>query len=253
MHINNIYQDSILKYPLTDIEYKLLHKVWEFIELFKFMTITLHEFRKKIIHKINTKYDEKEFFILETILEKLFWNLRWLLYPLFVNKDILNDKYINQLKSDSIPKGLLLTEKFDLNSLNSVIEKMHKDNYYRSFINKIINIDDKNKVIHYKKPEGSIPIFNKNSFNLYTSTIMLNKSLYEKIMHNPFIIKEEKIKLPKVYYEFDYSLPNLNMCCPLMGSERFRKKKIQKMYYESNAEGNWFILHKPDFGDQITN
>jgi hypothetical protein len=224
--MEHIYRNSRLKYPLSDKEYNDLDKVWKFLEEFKIGVYTLHKFRKKIIETINETYKVDEFFYFEKILDKMFWNLRSEVAQFVDTRNVAS---------------------FDISDMEIVVDKLHDDNYYRSFINKIINIDDKGKKIYYKSIEGSIPFFNNDYFNLLTSFILLDRGLYERVMGEPNNVVSimEHIELPKMYYEYDYPFPNLNMCCPLIGTDEFRIKKINKMYYDKDAENNWFQLIKP--------
>ena len=85
------------------------------------------------------------------------------------------------------------------NKINNILQK---SNYYRSFINKLVIIDKKNKQIISKPFEGSADIFSKNYFNLLTMSILLKKKLYIKITENPYLIKNQKVinKLLNGYY-----------------------------------------------------
>jgi hypothetical protein len=214
----DIYRDNKLRYPLDDNEHKLLDQAWQLLDLYKNGIVCMHKYRKNIIKTIKYKYTAEKFLKLENILDKLFWNLRHKL-------NIFNKSNIVEYK---------------LNELNLVKDKLKLDTYYRSFINKIINIDDVNEKIYYKKMEGSAAIFDKNAFNLLTSSIFMDKNIYTNIMHNTENISN--IKLLEHYYQLDYAFPNLNLCHPLIGSQKFRLKKINKMYFDKNAENNWFTL-----------
>lgn len=215
----DIYRDNNLRYKLNNNEYILLDKAWELIEVFKNGIITMHPHRNNLINMIRNKYTIDEFSELEKILEKLFWNLR------------SSINYENE--------RLNITE-YNLDELHLVKNKLKEDIYYRSFVNKIINIDDKNKKIYYKKMEGSANILAKDYFNLLTGTILFDRNIYEQVMKKNLDTKD--IKLPEYYFQMDYGFPNLNLCCPLIGSDKLRKKKIQKMFYDKNAENNWFKL-----------
>ena len=214
-----IYMNDDLKYPLTELEYNDLDNVWEFIDNFKFLTYSLHDYRSRLIKCIKNKYKCNEFLNLEFIVEKLFWNLR--------NK---TNKYFDNIQT------------FKEGNYNDMISSMYRDNSYRSFINKLILIDDINYKCYYKKQEGSSEIFSKNKFNLYTSVVLFNRNLYENIMKLPENIKN--IYIPKYYYEYDYGFPNLNFCKPFIQTKNFRILKINKMYYDHNPENNWFKLIK---------
>lgn len=226
--MEEIYQGNSLKYPLTESEYEKIDDVWDFIQNFKKFPLSLHKYRSSLIETIKNKYSNNEFYILEFITEKLFWNLRECTYKMFLTE---NQKDINDL--------LELKEGSYTDSLNN----MYNDNSYRSFINKLILIDDIDNKYFYKKIEGSAEIFNQNKFNIYTSTTLFNRNLYELIMMNPKKIK--KIFIPKYYYEYDYPFPNLNFGRAFCQTHNFRKERINRMYYDHNAEENWFKLIKP--------
>lgn len=225
--MSDIYNYNLL-YPLTSQEYNELDNVWEFINEFNFLTYSLHDYRKRIIKSINKKYSLNDFYILENIAEKLFWNLRHKTYPLFLEK---KHKCIDDILQ--IKEGLL----------HNLLDDMYCDNSYRSFINKLILIDDINDKCYYKKIEGSSDIFYKNKFNLYTATVLSNRGLYELVMQNPQRILE--IEIPEFYYEYDYPFPNLNYGKPFIYTKKYRLQRIQNMYYDTDAERNWFKLIRP--------
>ena len=78
-----MYKDPLLKYPLTKIEYEMIDKVWDFLKEFNIGTMFVSDYRKKIIKTIRDKYTINDFQLYEGIAEKLFWNMRWILFPLF--------------------------------------------------------------------------------------------------------------------------------------------------------------------------
>ena len=253
MIINDIYTNKILKYPLSDKELERVNNVWKFLELFKEAEVFVTDYRKKIINNIRKKYTEDEFYEYETILNKMFWNLRWLIFPLWNNKDMKEDEYdkfvINNYGNfDKIPHSLLLCSYEKFNDEKDMYAKLNKNTifettYYRSFINKLIIVDKKNKIIMTKNFEGSSQIFNKNYFNLLTMTILFDTNLYEKIMQNPYSIKKNKITTSNYYYEHDYAFPNINFCTYKFGSKYDRKNRITKMYYSEKPKGKyWFKL-----------
>jgi len=250
-----IYTDKTLKYPLTEDEYKQIDKVWEFSDLFNFRTLYINEYRTKIISIMQSKYSLLDFLVLEDILNKLFWNLRWLLYPLWLNPNITQSEYQQMINSnydnhDTLPDSLLLCQKKKYNNpreLQDEIDNFVKNNYYRSFINKLIMIDNNNKIIYTKNIEGSAEIFNKNYFNLYTATILTNRKLYEEIMQNPLKITNKQVTLPEFYYEHDYAFPNINYCAyRIHDDEKERLNRIRRMYYSRDAEKNWYKLIRHD-------
>lgn len=227
----SIYRDNHLKYPLSELEYEKINDVWKFINEFNFLTYNLHEYRSHIINIIKKNYSIDEFYNLEIIAEKLFWNLRDRAYHIFLENDnIRNKNELLNLKEGSYEESL---------------DSMYNDHSYRSFINKLILIDNINNKYYYKRIEGSAPIFNKNKFNLYTSVVFFNRSLYEKIMDNN-IEGIKDIAIPNYYYEYDYPFPNLNFGKPFIHTKKYRIDKIRKMYYDQNAEKNWFKLLHPE-------
>lgn len=250
----DIYQDKLLKYPLTDYEYNIIDDVWNFIKIFDKQFIFISDYRKYIINNIRKKYTPEEFFLFESIANKLFWNLRWLLFPLWHIPNITKKEYERFVKNnydnyENIPYSLLLCkyEKFkDERDLDNKLSKnpIFKSTYYRSFINKLIIIDRKNNIIITKEFEGSSDIFSKNYFNLLTMIIFFNRILYEKIMKNPYSIKNKKIKLSKYYYQYDYGFPNLNYCTYTFGTHEDKMERIKKMYYSSKPRKArfWFKL-----------
>ena len=97
--IKDIYKNKYLKHPLTDEEIKELPSVWKFLKYFKKRFIFITDYRDYIIDKINTKYTQEQFYKYESILNKMFWNLRWLMFPLWTNPNITRSQYLDFLKS----------------------------------------------------------------------------------------------------------------------------------------------------------
>jgi hypothetical protein len=248
--LTNIYTDKILKYPLTQEEYKKVDDVWTFIKIFNKPFLYISDYRDYLIKKIDKKYNFKEFFLYESIMNKMFWNLRWLLFPLFLNHKLDREKYYEFIENNyddhqEIPNTLIkcnelkYTDQIDLdNKLKEI--SLILNNYYRSFINKLIIIDNNNKIIYYKQMEGSSDIFHKNLFNLYTMTVLFNRKLYEKIMKDPYLIKREKIPLSNYYLQYDYGLPNLNYCTYNFSDKETRINRIKKMYYNIDHDAEYF-------------
>ena len=254
--MQDIYRHNNLKYPLTEQEYILVDEVWDFLKIFKKRFVFISDYREYVIKNIRKKYTINEFYELEYVLNKLFWNLRWLLYPLWTNSDITEDEYYRRLgefnSKDDIPGSLLLCsyEKFeDEDDLNKKIMNSNLGeytSYYRSFINKLVIIDRKNNELIIKPMEGSSDIFSKNYFNLLTMHILFSKKLYKDVMNDPFLIKKKNIELAEFYYQYDYAFPNLNCCKYLIGTEKNRKHRIYKMYYDKDKKigKSWFKLIK---------
>lgn len=219
MNLEYIYNRNNLSYPLADDEIKILDDVWDFIEGFKLGFVTLFQYRNTLINNIKKKYNIDEFIKLESIAEKIFWNLK--------------SKFKKEISSENE------YEIYDWNDFNKIKENLENDNYYRSFINKLVNFDYENKKIYYKKMEGSPYIFKGNKMNEYLYVIFFDRILYEKVMHDGNI---EEINLPNIYYQLDYCFPNLNLCKPFLYGKFNRIKRAQQMYYDKNSETNWYSL-----------
>ncbi len=255
----DIYQHkTVLKHPLTNDEMDELDNAWKFLSYFKTSYEFVSEYRKYIIDTIRDNYTLELFYRYEIIIEKLFWNLRWLLFPIWEHQDITEEEYWNFVREgyghlDEIPNYLLLchSENYkDKDDLNRKINNslLQRKSYYRSFINKIFVIDYDNKRLITKPFEGSSDIFAKNYFNLQTTTILTNRKLYEKVMKNPFYVRDNKLKLPEFYYQLDYAFPNLNYCIYDIGTPKYKKKRIFQMYYtrKTNPEKYWYKIIKDE-------
>ena len=129
----NAYKNKILKYPLNNEEYEKIEKVWEYVAYFKKKFIYISEYRKYIIKEIRRNYNIFEFYEYEKILNKMYWNLKWLLYPLIFYRnikkrkyeDIINNNYKNQKE---IPQSLLLCTREKYNNRQEMITKIKKKN-----------------------------------------------------------------------------------------------------------------------------
>jgi len=246
----NIYQHKLLKYPLTDDEIDKINNVWNFISIFVNKHVNITNYRNYLIHEIRSKYDPKTFYLYENIANKLLWNLRFMLYPLWKNPNISYQEYVITLnKLKYIPKEILcyniINYKAD-DELDGTINNIMLNNnpYYRSYVNKMFLIDKPNKKLYIKPIEGSANIFSKNYFNVLTMMIFLNRTLYEQIMLNPLMLKTMDLNIPEYYYQFDYGFPNLNLCVYKFGDETTRIDRINKMYYADDMGNNWFKLIK---------
>ena len=261
MYINNIYRNKILKYSLTDEEYNDIDKVWKFMKIFRKRFLLLADYRKDVISNIREKYTIDQFYYYESILNKLFWNIRWLLFPFWKNDNISKDEYKKIINNNydnykNLPDSVLLCKFYKYNTMSDLkyklenkIRVLQNSNYYRSFINKLVIVDKKNKYLMVKPMSGSSHIFSKNYFNLLTIEILFDKKKYEKIMKNPYSIKYDKF-IRKVmeshYYQLDYGFPNLNYCTYTFGTKEDRMNRIRKMYYDHDnirkQARSWSIL-----------
>lgn len=253
MIISDIYKSQLLKYPLNDKEAEMIEYVWDFLKVFKRRFIFISDYRRHVIKKIRKKYSLDEFFILESILNKIFWNLRWLLAPIFQNKNISRVEYDRIVKNNyggmtELPYSLTLCHFEEYQDDDDLKKKLKKSEifdsvFYRSFINKLIIVDKKNKVIITKLIEGSPDIFSKNYFNLLTMSILYKRKHYEKIIADPYSIKNYNIPLAQFYYEYDYPFPNLNFCTYQFGNDADRIDRIRKMYFAGKPKAKfWFKL-----------
>lgn len=224
--MESIYLDKSLNYPLDKLEYENIDKAWKFLKNFRKPYVHVTDYRNYLVKKINKKYNIDEFYTYETIINKLFWNLREKIKEFYDNTECQSVTYDNSNLD---------------HKLGQIVEKL--GTYYRSFINKLIIIDKNNKKIYYKKMEGSSNIFNNsNNFNLLTLDILFNRELYEDVMGNPIDKKKiQSISLPKYYYQLDYGFPNLNCCQYSIGTSENKIERIQKMYYNGNYD-YWYKL-----------
>ena len=253
MDVKSIYTNKILKHPLTNKEYKNINKVWDFILLFRNRYIYLKDYRNYILKVIKKRYTVHDFYLYETIANKLFWNLRWMVYPLYKHH-ITKKEYIKVIKNNygnktHIPQSILFCKSQKYTDTKDLDDKLFNNDiyinstYYNSFINKLIIVDKVKKKIISKKLEGSSGIFSKNYFNLLTMTILFNRKLYENVMKNPYKLITHRL-IDKLldnthYYQMDYGFPNLNMCVYTFGTKEDRTNRIKKMYYSKNPEKYW--------------
>ncbi len=277
MPFSNIYTDPILKYPLTSDEYKEIDKVWTFLEIFNSKYVFISDYRAHLLKRIRKLYGTPEEFLrYELIANKLFWNLRFIVFPLWILSDrneeaddvndvndindgisresydaFMNNEYS---KVTEVPQSLLLCTKIKYNDtydlhkkLLEVKEHLYADNYYRSFINKLILVNSDEKIIYYKPIEGSSDIFSKNYFNLYTTSVLLDKDRYEKIMADPVAFTKRFGDVPAYYYQYDYGFPNLNLCTYSIGSYQTMLDRVTKMYYDDKGKPmeHWYKLMVP--------
>lgn len=251
MYIDDIYQSKILKYPLTDDEYSYIPDAWRFLRIFKKNFVFFSDYREYVMKKIRKNYTPEEFFMYETILNKMFWNLRWLTFPLWIREGISEEEYEdfvwnNYNNQKELPYSLLLCEfqtykDYRDREYKIFHNKLFEDTYYRSFINKLMIIDKVKKMIITKPIEGSSEIFSKNYFNLLTISILFDRDLYKEIMHRPYKIKNKKFELSNYYYEYDYGFPNLNYCVYTFGTLADRMERIKKMYYSEKPKATWWF------------
>jgi len=247
--LDDIYKSPLLKYPLTKEEESQLKKVWEFINAFKSDMTDTSEYRKHLIEKIRKKYDVDQFYELEKIANKMFWNLRWILFPLWAFPDMTIHEYYAFIGSgygnhDIIPYYLLLSKRISYTDYASMQSRLktsqtRSKNFQRSSINKLIIVDKDNNLIYMKEAEGSSDAYSKNYFNLLTMVIFYNRTLYEQIMTEPFLVRSMDIHIPEIYYQLDYGFPNINSMIYDIGKSR-KIERIKKLYYSEHWDRYWF-------------
>lgn len=250
--IIDIYRDRVLKYPLLDEEYNHIDMVWMFFDEFNRDQVYLSEYRDQLITNIKNKYTPEIFYAYEKILSKMLWNLRWLIFPLWLEPTQSQEEYWRYVLNNygnniDIPYAMTMSRPKKYKNKKDLKKKINKHRtkktgYHRSFINKMIVIDDKKQLLYLKPVEGSSDVLAKNWFNLYTYNIMKNRDTYELIMSNPFLIFRTKVSIPEYYHEQTYPFPNLNFMRYKIGSRQMRMNRIKEMYYEKNAGKNWFRL-----------
>ena len=87
------YKNKYFRYKLDDKEIKMIDEVWDFMEIFMKKFVFISDYRNYIINKVRKRYTPEQFYILETVANKLFWNIRWILYPFWKNQYITPKKY----------------------------------------------------------------------------------------------------------------------------------------------------------------
>lgn len=233
----SVYTNESLKYPLNNNEYDKIGVVWSFLNRFMSAIISVSEYRKKLISSIREECNEDDFFKMEIICEKLLWNLIDKVKYLYKDNDFCID-CITDLNE---------------NGIDEILDKFYEDNSYRSFINKLILIDDTKGKIYHRPMEGSASLFKNNEMNSKVLKILAHRKLYEQIMKNPK--KIQLVETPKYYICGDYGFPNLNLGKPFIQSDNFRRKRIKNMYYNETyakneklrtSENYWYKLMLPN-------
>lgn len=211
----DVYTDPSLKHPLNDDEYKVINEAWnlnKFLDKNIGLVINVESYRKDLIKTISKRYTRDQFYVLEEIINKLFWNLRDRLEPIF-------------FENGNTSSGCQV-----LNFNENNLEKLASQ--YRSNINKRVIVDRKiSKIIHIKDPD--------NFFNNFTSMIMTDRSTYEDMISNPR--RMPYFRVDRYYFKYDYGFPNINYCKYWFGTLEQRLDRIKKMYYHGN-DYYWYNL-----------
>lgn len=210
----NIYSNNV-QYPLNDEELDKIDDVWEFIKLFSIIKPCLSDMRRTAINTVNNSYTIEQFETYEMIAEKLFWNLKCRLK----DEEHNNNKHVEISLDDSAK-----------DTINEYLANI-KDRFYRSSINKIFFVDQNNTKIMAR----SFKTFSEDNRIM---DIFFNRKMYEKIMLDK--IQLNNVEPVDIYFPRDYLFPNLNpirfdMCVN-------RRDRIKTLYYDKDAEKNWFRL-----------
>ena len=212
----NPYANNKLKYNLTRKELLLVDRAWELIYDLAETEISRYKYRKVVIDKIKNKYTEKEFYILETIIEKMYWNLE------------------DKIKK-TFDVNIHLYKKFGKFQLTNVVNQIYKKNkrVKESNIRKSYVYDVRKQEVLYKY---NYP----NELDLIVSSIIINRSTYETIMGDKADISNLQIEPYNNTIEYDYPYPNLNTIEPFAIDNKRRIQNIKNMYYSQNSELYWF-------------
>jgi hypothetical protein len=202
----NPYNNNNLKYPLTETEMNLIDNVWEFMNNFRETKITRDKYRRHIFKTIRQKYQVDEFYNLENITEKLYWNLATKI------KEIID-----------LQPNLHVKKDFDLNQVeNKILRRNTK--IKESNIKKTHIITKKGNLVYkYNYPDD---------LDLLVGSIIINRSIYETIMGNEEELFNIEIEPYNNIIEFDYSYPNLNTIKSFVNNKEKRINNIISMYYE---------------------
>lgn len=227
-------ENPSLKFPLTSEEISKVDAAYDLLEIMTTRYYFVQDFRKHTIKKIRKMYSIEEFSELEDILNKLFWNVRWIVAPMFIGKDVLGDE---------IPYSLSLCHKSSYTTKDDLYKKIqssdaYQHNFFRSSINKIFIVDKSSSTVYMKQMEGDSGIFGKNEYNALCARIFCDKNLCKAVITDPSILITTNVlkdfqetPVAASNLEFDYGFPNLNMCSYSTGGKKFRREKIKRMYY----------------------
>jgi hypothetical protein len=213
--IMNPYTNEKNSYPLTEKEIVLLDNVWNLINDFRTTELSRNKYRKEMINKVRDKYTPQDFFNLEKIIEKMYWNL--------VDK---------VKKSFDINMSIRQKKNFDLEQIKDKILKRNKKATESNVRKSYVYDEHINKLLYkYDYP---------NELDSIISSIMINRSVYETIMSDEIDINNIEIEPYSNNVEFDYAFPNLNTIKPFATSSNTRKELIENLYYNDDPEISWF-------------
>jgi hypothetical protein len=203
----NSYNNDKLKFPLSIDEIKMVDNAWNFMDIFRETFLTRGKYDRYLEKKIKMMYSIKEFYKLEKIVEKIYWNL------------------VSKIKSEvSLKPEIFLKERGEYN-LEDVENKilMRNVKIKESTIKKTYIIKKNGKLLYkYYYPDD---------LDLFVSSIMINRSVYETIMSESEEIFNIEIEPYSHIVEFDYPYPNLNTIKSFVDIKEKRMEKIKEKYY----------------------
>lgn len=222
----SIYNNKDLKFQFDNDEYEYIEKSWDIIKSMKYNGEPIYKYRSGLIENLSSDMTISDFLKCEKIIEKLYWNMKHILKNIIGLSD--NSSY----------------DIFDYNENSNIFlikdSIISKKNYYESYINKMIIIDDKESKIYVKNTD--YPFYNttKNKLESVSQYIMNNRSTYESIIqnHDNFYQLIDENNISEILF-FDYGFPNLNTIKPFVSSDKFRRKKMYEMYYGINPSCKW--------------
>ena len=201
----NPYNNKKLKFQLSVKEMEKIDKVWDFIDIFRETALTRGKYNRQINDKVSKKYDIKEFYQFERIVEKMYWNL------------------VTKIKKDIFLKPeIFLKKEYNLEEMENKI-LMRNVKIKESTVKKTYIITDSGKLLYkYRYPDD---------LDLFVSSIMINRSVYETIMSESEEIFNIEIEPYNNIVEFDYPYPNLNTIKSFVDTKEKRIEKIKNLYY----------------------
>lgn len=225
--MNASYQNKHIKYKLTNEELSMIDATFKFLKIFKNKFALIRDYRTHLITTIRNNYTPEQFLQYEIIINKLFWNLRYIVSELWLNRKI----------NGELPYSLTYCSTISYDNNNDLKNKLlllkTSDNItYRSALNKLIMVDKKQHIIYSKQMEGSDILLSNNGFNCLTFTILFKRQLYEQVITTRKL--PDKLKVYKCNISLDYGFPNMNVCVYNVWDDNEMLERIKKMYYEDN-------------------
>lgn len=213
------YHNDKIKYKYSDDEINSINDAWNLLDNFKRMELTLFEYRKRIIKYVQMNYDLEKFLKIESIIEKIYWNM----------KSIIDEEFNLNLNNES--------QIIKCKNIEEAKERAYGLYHFRrSYINKIILIDDIDNSVYINKAF----LLNTEEHRL-VDRIISNRSAYETFMIDNKKGLELAQSLDRVY-DTTYAFPNLNSSLYNIGSLELKRRRIKKLFYSDEEGEYWFKL-----------